>query len=43
MSPGASTAAKSAAMEGTVVITRLFDAPRALVLQAWTDPAMMAQ
>jgi uncharacterized protein YndB with AHSA1/START domain len=24
-------------------ITRVFDAPRALVLQAWTDPKMMAQ
>jgi len=29
--------------EGTVVITRVFDAPRALVWQAWTDPKMMAQ
>ncbi len=29
--------------EGTVVITRTFDAPRALVWQAWTDPKMMAQ
>ena len=32
-----------AAMEGTVVITRVFDAPRELVWQAWTDPKMMAQ
>ncbi len=29
--------------EGTVGITRVFDAPRALVWQAWTDPKMMAQ
>jgi uncharacterized protein YndB with AHSA1/START domain len=29
--------------EGTVEITRVFDAPRALVWQAWTDPKMMAQ
>ena len=29
--------------EGTVVITRVFDAPRALVWQAWTDPKMMGQ
>jgi uncharacterized protein YndB with AHSA1/START domain len=29
--------------EGTVTIVRAFDAPRALVWQAWTDPKMMAQ
>jgi uncharacterized protein YndB with AHSA1/START domain len=29
--------------EGKVAITRIFDAPRALVWQAWTDPKMMAQ
>ncbi len=29
--------------EARVAITRVFDAPRALVWQAWTDPAMMAQ
>jgi uncharacterized protein YndB with AHSA1/START domain len=29
--------------EGTVEIMRVFDAPRALVWQAWTDPKMMAQ
>jgi len=29
--------------EGTVEITRVFDAPRALVWQAWTDPKMLAQ
>lgn len=27
----------------TTVFTRLFDAPRALVWQAWTDPEMMCQ
>jgi uncharacterized protein YndB with AHSA1/START domain len=29
--------------EATVVITRVFDAPRALVWKAWTDPKMVAQ
>jgi uncharacterized protein YndB with AHSA1/START domain len=29
--------------EREVVITRLFDAPRALVFRAWTDPKQMAQ
>ncbi len=29
--------------EGTVTLTRVFDAPRALVWQAWTDPKRMAQ
>lgn len=29
--------------EATVEIVRTFDAPRALVWQAWTDPKMMAQ
>jgi uncharacterized protein YndB with AHSA1/START domain len=29
--------------ERTVVITRVFDAPRELVWQAWTDPGHMAQ
>mgnify|MGYP001547732033 FL=1 len=29
--------------EGTVAITRVFDAPRALVWQAWTDPKMLGQ
>ena len=29
--------------ERTVNIVRVFDAPRALVWQAWTDPKMMAQ
>ncbi len=29
--------------EATVTLTRVFDAPRALVWKAWTDPKMMAQ
>jgi uncharacterized protein YndB with AHSA1/START domain len=29
--------------EATVTLTRVFDAPRDLVWQAWTDPKMMAQ
>jgi uncharacterized protein YndB with AHSA1/START domain len=29
--------------EGSVTLTRIFDAPRALVWKAWTDPKMMAQ
>lgn len=29
--------------EGKIAITRVFDAPCALVWQAWTDPKMMAQ
>lgn len=29
--------------EGTVIIRRTFDAPRALVWRAWTDQTMMAQ
>jgi len=29
--------------EGTIAITRVFDAPRALVWQAWTDPKMLGQ
>ena len=36
-------AAKQTYGEGKVAITRVFDAPRALVWQAWTDPKMMAQ
>jgi uncharacterized protein YndB with AHSA1/START domain len=28
--------------EGSVVIARVFEAPRALVWQAWTDPKMLA-
>ncbi|HEY1474781.1 MAG TPA: SRPBCC domain-containing protein [Pseudolabrys sp.] len=37
------TAKQAARPEGSVVITRVFDAPRALVWQAWTDPKMMAR
>ena len=29
--------------EASVTLTRVFEAPRALVWQAWTDPTMMAQ
>jgi uncharacterized protein YndB with AHSA1/START domain len=29
--------------EGTVTLTRVFDAPRELVWRAWTDPKQMAQ
>ncbi len=29
--------------EASVTLTRVFDAPRALVWKAWTDPTMMAQ
>jgi uncharacterized protein YndB with AHSA1/START domain len=29
--------------EASVTLTRVFDAPRILVWQAWTDPKMMAQ
>ena len=29
--------------EGSVVVTRVFDAPRALVWRAWTEPKMLAQ
>ena len=39
----ASTASPARFGEGTVIITRVFDAPRALVWKAWTDPKMMAQ
>jgi uncharacterized protein YndB with AHSA1/START domain len=38
-----STQTKTKYGEGTVVITRVFDAPRALVWQAWTDPKMLAK
>jgi uncharacterized protein YndB with AHSA1/START domain len=33
----------TAAMEGSVAVTRVLDAPRRQVWQAWTDPKMMAQ
>src|SRR5262245_17393259 len=29
--------------EGSITLTRIFDAPRVLVWKAWTDPKMMAQ
>jgi uncharacterized protein YndB with AHSA1/START domain len=32
----------ASASERTVVITRIFDAPRGLVFQAWTDPVHLA-
>ena len=42
--PGSSgRAATSPANEKELVITRLFNAPRELVWQAWTDPAHLAQ
>jgi len=37
------TAAPANELEREVTITRLFDAPRALVFQAWTDPRHLAQ
>jgi uncharacterized protein YndB with AHSA1/START domain len=43
MTGAATESAASQFGEGSVVITRVFDAPRALVWQAWTDPKMMAQ
>jgi uncharacterized protein YndB with AHSA1/START domain len=33
----------SAPAEREIVLTRVFDAPRALVFKAWTDPKLMAQ
>jgi len=38
---GSSAAAKAAERE--IVMTRVFDAPRELVFQAWTDPMHVAQ
>ena len=37
------SATASLPMERELTIVRIFDAPRALVFQAWTDPKMMAQ
>ena len=37
------SSAAALANEATVTITRVFDAPRALVWAAWTDPKRMAQ
>ncbi|HYT14944.1 MAG TPA: SRPBCC domain-containing protein, partial [Burkholderiales bacterium] len=39
----ATTSAAVQPNERTVVITRVFDAPRELVWRAWTDPRHMAQ
>jgi uncharacterized protein YndB with AHSA1/START domain len=39
----ANTSAATSFGEGTVDIVRLFEAPRALVWQAWTDAKMMAE
>lgn len=40
---GKSSTAEATFGEGTVAITRVFAAPRALVWKAWTDPNMLAQ
>lgn len=37
------TVKNPASAEYTLRITRIFDAPRALVFKAWTDPAMVAR
>lgn len=37
------TMKNSSATEQTLVITRMFDAPRELVFKAWTDPEMFMQ
>ena len=37
------TAAASSYGEGTVTLTRVYDAPRELVWRAWTDPKHMAR
>lgn len=39
----ASTSAIAKPAERELVITRVFDAPRALVFEAWTDPKHLAQ
>src|SRR5580700_2538193 len=39
----AATTAPASELEREVTITRLFDAPRELVFQAWTDPQHLAQ
>ena len=43
MNGSAATSSAGGFGEGTVTLTRAFDAPPALVWQAWTDPIMMAQ
>jgi len=37
------TADATRTAEREITITRVFDAPRALVFQAWTDAAQLAQ
>src|SRR3981081_2563312 len=39
----ASPNASNSEMDREVVITRVFDAPRALVFRAWTDPQHLAR
>ena len=43
MNPAAGKSSASRFGEGTVEIVRVFDAPRALVWKAWTDPKMLEQ
>lgn len=43
MTAAINTVSTSAFGEGGFTLTRVFDAPRALLWQAWTDPKMMAQ
>jgi uncharacterized protein YndB with AHSA1/START domain len=43
MSQASATSSAGGFGSGTVALTRVFDAPRALVWRAWTDPKMMAQ
>jgi uncharacterized protein YndB with AHSA1/START domain len=43
MTAATKAAATSEFGEGGFTLTRVFDSPRALVWQAWTDPKMMAQ
>jgi uncharacterized protein YndB with AHSA1/START domain len=43
MTVATKTASTSEFGEGGFTLTRVFNAPRALVWQAWTDPKMMAQ
>lgn len=40
--PSTGTASRPASDERAIVITRVFDAPRELVWQAWTDPKQVA-
>ena len=43
MNAATQTASTSEFGDGGFTLTRVFDAPRALAWQAWTDPKMMAQ